>query len=100
MGPEFVLIKPNYGSVLYFASRHYWFNGSEWLIMDRHAVECAEKDFARQKKNKPPLLEAARPLIKWLNENCSPHSRCVVERDGVELLTAEQRHLTAEFIQD
>jgi len=36
----------------------------------------------------PQLTEfevAARPLIKWLNENCHPHVTAIVEPGGVKL---------------
>lgn len=32
------------------------------------------------------LLEAAKPLIKWLNENTHPHCEASVTQDYVELL--------------
>ena len=46
------------------------------------------------------LLEASKPLIKWLNNNCHPHCSAVVERGSVELHESNARMLTEEFIKD
>lgn len=44
--------------------------------------------------------EAAKPLIKWLNENCHPHVTAVVESNGAELLESSCRIKVEEFIKD
>jgi len=38
-------------------------------------------DIEKQKE----FTEAARPLIKWLNENCHPHVTAVITTDRAEL---------------
>jgi hypothetical protein len=44
--------------------------------------------------------EAAKPLIKWLNDNCNPHSMIVVEPDGAVLHFSELCYRTSEFLKD
>lgn len=46
------------------------------------------------------LLDAARPLIKWLNENCHPHCKAIVDVGGVELVEGIATVKTEEFIVD
>lgn len=46
------------------------------------------------------LGEAAKPLIKWLNENANPHSIIVVDRNSGTLYSGEALVVTDEFIQD
>ena len=44
--------------------------------------------------------EAAKPLIKWLNENCHPHVTAVVECGSAELSEGVCRVVVEEFIKD
>jgi len=37
------------------------------------------------KEQQEQMLEAAKPLIKWMNQNCHPHQTIRVELDSVEL---------------
>ena len=46
------------------------------------------------------LLEAAKPLIRWLNENCHPHCIAYVDTGSVELVEGVARMVTDEFILD
>lgn len=46
------------------------------------------------------LLEAAKPLIKWMNENCHPHCQAHVDQGVVELLEGIATNGTAEFLKD
>ena len=46
------------------------------------------------------MLEAAKPLIKWLNENCHPHCQAKVDTNSVELLECIARNITIDFIKD
>ncbi len=46
------------------------------------------------------LLEAAKPLIKWLNENCHPHCEAHVDQNSVRLTEDVARNMTNEFIKD
>ena len=46
------------------------------------------------------LLEAAKPLIRWINENCHPHVRVVVEWDGARATEDLAAVKTDEFIKD
>jgi len=32
------------------------------------------------------LTELAKPLIKWMNENCHPHTQIVIETNSFQLL--------------
>lgn len=44
------------------------------------------------------LLEASKPLIKWLNENTHPHCKALVENDRVTLTEDLASHITTEFV--
>jgi hypothetical protein len=44
------------------------------------------------------LLEAAKPLIKWLNDNCHPHCTAAVDQTSVELLEGIATNRTEEFV--
>lgn len=46
------------------------------------------------------FIEAANPLIKWLNDNIHPHAKVIVECDGAELVEGLLSHPTTEFIKD
>ena len=46
------------------------------------------------------LLEAARPLIKWLNDNCHPHCEVIVGPGSAELVEGIARQVTTEYIKD
>ena len=46
------------------------------------------------------LLEASKPLIKWLNENCHPHCSAMVDCSKVELVEGIATNRTDEFIKD
>ena len=46
------------------------------------------------------LLEAAKPLIKYLAENYHPHVTAIVNCSEVELLEGLARSITNEFIRD
>lgn len=46
------------------------------------------------------LLEAAKPLIQWLNENCHPHCSATVDQSTVKLTEDVATVKTEEFIRD
>lgn len=46
------------------------------------------------------LLEASKPLIKWLNDNCHPHCQATVDCDTVVLTEGLATAKTTEFIKD
>lgn len=46
------------------------------------------------------LKKAAAPLIKFINDNCHPHVKAIVETDRVELLEGVALEITHEFIKD
>ena len=45
------------------------------------------------------MLDAAKPLIKWLNENCHPHCTAKVDQVSVELLEGIATNRTEEFLE-
>ncbi|EAZ4787021.1 hypothetical protein CBK78_14150 [Salmonella enterica] len=51
-------------------------------------------------ENDDAFQEAAKPLIKWLNENANPHSQVVVTSTGAELLVGERVYNTEKFLKD
>jgi hypothetical protein len=46
------------------------------------------------------ILEAAKPLIRWLNDNCHPHCMAIVDLTSIELVEAVARNQTDEFLHD
>lgn len=46
------------------------------------------------------MKEAATPLVKFLNDNCHPHTKVIVEPDGAEILESSASVLITEFIKD
>lgn len=46
------------------------------------------------------LLEAAKPLIKYLAENWHPHVKCIVDATTAEVLEGQQMVKTEEFLRD
>jgi len=52
------------------------------------------------KKQMDELLEASKPLIKWLNNNCHPHCSVIVDCSTAELVEGLAMVKTEEFIKD
>lgn len=52
------------------------------------------------KEQREGMLEAAKPLMKWLNDNCHPHCKAIVEQANIELLEGLASHGTMEFVKD
>ena len=52
------------------------------------------------KINLAELLEVAKPLIKYLNDNCHPHCTVIVDCDSVELVEGVAKTFTDEFIKE
>ena len=46
------------------------------------------------------MIEAAEPLIKWLNEEGHPHMVCIVETTGCEVYEGLASHRTFKFAKD
>lgn len=44
--------------------------------------------------------EVVEPAIKWLNENCNPHTIILISTNHAELLSGEAIHRTDKFIKD
>jgi len=52
------------------------------------------------KEQQEQMLEAAKPLIKWLNENCHPHCSAHVDQSTIELKEGIASNRTDEYIRD
>lgn len=52
------------------------------------------------KEQADELLERAKPLIKWLNDNCHPHCQIEITPSGVSLTEAIACRRTEEFLKD
>lgn len=50
------------------------------------------------KEQQEQMLEAAKPLIKWLNENCHPHCTAHVDQNTIELTEGIATHRTDEYL--
>lgn len=46
------------------------------------------------------MLEAAKPLIKWMNENCHPHCTAIVDQTRIELMEGVASNKIEEFLKD
>jgi hypothetical protein len=46
------------------------------------------------------MLEATKPLMKWLADNCHPHCKAIVDSCKIELVEGIATHGTDEFIRD
>ena len=51
-------------------------------------------------KQQEEFLEAAKPLIKWLNDNCHPHCQVVVDHTSAILWEGVAVVKTKEFLRD
>lgn len=49
-------------------------------------------------KQQAEMLEAALPLMKWMNENAHFHCTAIVQLDRIELLEATAMMITDEFL--
>jgi hypothetical protein len=52
------------------------------------------------KEQSSEMLDAAKPLIKWLNENCHPHCEAHVSQTTVELNEVIASNITNEYLRD
>lgn len=52
------------------------------------------------KEQSEQLLEAAKPLIQWLNDNGHPHTTAIVTTTDVEVMEGIATMRTTEFIKD
>ena len=46
------------------------------------------------------FCEVAKPLIKWLNDNCHPHCSIIITTTHAELLEGIAATETTEFLKD
>lgn len=46
------------------------------------------------------MLEAAKPLMRWLTKNCHPHTQVTVNYTSVELTEGVALERTTEFLKD
>lgn len=51
-------------------------------------------------KQKAEMLEIAKPLLKWLNDNCHPHCRITVDSDTAELIESQAVEKCPDFLRD
>ena len=49
---------------------------------------------------KDELLEAAKPLMKYLNDNYHPHCKIIVENTMIEVVEGITNRHTTEFLND
>ena len=59
-----------------------------------------EREVTITEKQRKEMLEAAKPLIKWLNENCHPHCQAVVDQIGVLVMEGVAMNRTEEFLKE
>jgi hypothetical protein len=51
-------------------------------------------------KRREEMLEAAKPLMKWLAENFHPHTMAIVHASRIELLEGIATNSTLEYVDD
>lgn len=51
-------------------------------------------------KKHQEMVELAKPLVKWMNDNLHPHTVIIIETNGVQLLEGIIGHPITEFIVD
>ena len=44
--------------------------------------------------------ELAKPLIRWLNDTYSPHTKIIIDTSSAEVVSGEIAFFTEEFIKD
>ena len=69
--------------------------GSDDLFGD---LETNEMTLTQEQQQ--AMLEAAKPLIKWMNENCHPHCTAHVDQNNIELTEGIATNRTDEFLRD
>ena len=52
------------------------------------------------KDQQQEMLDAAKPLIKWMNDNCHPHCVAFVDQASVGLAEGIATNRTDEFLKD
>lgn len=52
------------------------------------------------KEQKHEFEAAVKPLIKWINDKCDPHTKVIVEPTCAEVVSGEQVFNTTEFVND
>lgn len=52
------------------------------------------------KEQQKEMLEAAKPLIKWMNDNCHPHCTAQVDLNTIVLTEGIATHRTDEYLKD
>ena len=50
------------------------------------------------KEQNDEMLEAAKPLMKWLNENCHPHCTISIDQKTIKLVEDIAFNNTDEFL--
>jgi len=80
-----------------------WLKKHNWTDALKEEVEIntegRELQMTSEEKNKA-FLEAAKPLIKFLNDNFNPHTKIIVDCDSAEILESITFIITDEFIKD
>lgn len=62
-------------------------------------MEVAEQaEYSEEKINS--FNEAAKPLIKWICENCNPHVTALVDPTSAILMSSDICYNTEEFLKD
>jgi len=59
-----------------------------------------ERKAKEEKERMESFQEAAKPLIKWLNDNCHPHHTVIVTTTNAELNEGQLSFNTIEFLKD
>lgn len=75
-----------------------WDRGRAFGLRDITITE--RKNMEITEKQRQEMLEAARPLLKWHNDNCHPHCRLIVDANTIELIEGVATNSTDDYLKD
>lgn len=52
------------------------------------------------KETQEKFEQLSRQLIKWLNDNCHPHTKIIIDSTSAELVEGITAHYTEDFLKD
>jgi hypothetical protein len=52
------------------------------------------------KEQHDKMVNLAKPLIEWMNENCNPHNKIILDCASVELLSGVAASPVHDFLKD
>jgi hypothetical protein len=63
-------------------------------------IDCERRKNMLKKEQVDEFEKLAKPLIKWINENGSPHSQVIIDCDSAQVFSGECSIRTDEFVKE